>query len=282
MNTAMKVIETTQMRDEGAFFAPHIKQVKDRVIQNRVIEALPAKLRNAIESGGTIKDSDVPLLLQHASEAEEWLEICFLAEQSGTKPEEMIENLWVAGLEKFSGSSAYLESLGYFFYQKGIFHKSLNYLSKANALGKSFFALTLSMVAAYAVTQYHLVIDYYNALSKNDREKLDEDIIMKVATAALHRKDYQLSQNLFTYIREKNEAPPLPSLEETMMERFGSMSKLKNWVNEMAQKTKAPGQKEELSLTDCITYASALMHLNQFDQALEHMEAVKNERFMSA
>lgn len=281
MSTAIETPTPGEKSDQSAFFAPHIDQVKAKVIQNKVSQSLPGALKNAIGPGGKIKDSDIPALLQHAKKAEEWLEICFLAEQNGASEQEAIENLWVAGLEKFSGSSAYLESLGHFFYQKGKFHKSLNYLAKTQTKKKSFFIITLSIAAAYAVTQYHLVIDYYNELSTADRKKLNDDMIMKVATAALNRKDYTLSQNLFTYIRERNEASPLPTLEEAMIERFGSMSKMKKWVEETSHKASS-SERDKLSLTECITYATALIHLNQFDQALKHIETVKTERFATA
>ncbi len=265
-----------------SFFSPHVEKTKQMIKKavgaSGVSESsknLPPELRLLAE--GQIKPAYLEALLQHASRPEEWLDICYQAEPNA--PVKELEQLWLSGLEKFSNSVLYLENLGYFYYKKGKYHKALEYLAKSHTNERSFFALTVAIAAAYAVTQYHLVLDYYGMLSTPEKNKLDEDMLTRVATAALHQGAYELSADLFTLIRTKNKAPELPTLEKSLKDKFGSMKKMENWVGEIEKKCQSKKDRQDISLNDWITFASVLIHNRQYKEALTQMETVKKELF---
>lgn len=258
-----------------SFFTTQLEQTRKKIDGKR---ELPKELEKAI--GASIQPAQISALISHAAKAEEWLDICFQAERSmGQKP---LEQLWVSGLEKFSNAVLYLENLGYFYFQKGNYHKALEYLARSHSIEKSFFAVTVAIASAYAVTQYHLVLDYFDMLSTGEKKKLDDTMLTKVATAALHQEKYQLSADLFTIIRAKNKVPELPSLEENLKNKFGSPKNLESWVGEMKKKSGQENCHHDISLTDWITFASALIHKREYDEALRHMETLKKERFGEA
>jgi tetratricopeptide (TPR) repeat protein len=233
-------------------------------------------MKNINLMNNDLQDSQIDELLRISNKSEDWLEICFYAEQNSGIDH---ERLWVGGLEKFNSSALYLENLGYFYYQKGKYHKALEYLSKSHVFEKSFFALTLAMAASYAVTQYHLVLDYYNKLSSRDRSKLNDDLLFKVATSAQYEQNYALALEIFESIHKQNKVSKLPTLQETLYTKFGGSKKMENWFDQMSSRIDQMEHRAKLSMDDLITYASVLMHENKFDKALRHLENVKKERF---
>jgi tetratricopeptide (TPR) repeat protein len=261
----------------GAFFEPFKDEFKNRLFKNNgIVQTLNDKIKAISSSTSDLPDDKVDELLRLSNKPEDWLEICFYSEQNSDLNH---EKLWVEGLAKFNSSALYLENLGYFYYQKGKFHKALDYLSKSHALEKSFFALTLAIAASYAVTQYHLVLDYFEKLNAKDRLKLDDNLLFKVATSAQYEKKYDLALQIFKSVQKKNKIEQLPSLQEALLVKFGGVKKMKSWFEQMNEKINDAELRAKLTLDELITYASVLIHENKFDKALRHLESVKKERF---
>jgi len=272
-----EAFETTEIPKHGAFFEPFKEEFKSKLFKhNRIIQTLNEKIKGLNLAGNDLQESQIEQLLTLSHKPEDWLEICFYSEQN---PAINHERLWIGGLEKFNTSALYLENLGYFYYQNGKFHKSLEYLAKSHALEKSFFALSLAIAASYSLTQYHLVLDYYAKLSQKDRQKLNDDLLFKVATAAQHEQQFSLALTIFNEVHQKNKAPALPSLQESLFAKFGGSKKMENWVERVNASMNDAENRAKLSLDELITYAAVLMYENKFDKALKHLESIKKERY---
>ena len=272
-----QVNDSARASVQTGFFEPFREKIKTQLMENNgITQKLNHKIEDIYFKNKDLKDSQIDELLKLSRKAEDWLEICFYSEQNS---EINHERLWVGGLAKFNSSALYLENLGYFYYKTAKYHKALEYLGKSHAIEKSFFALSLAIAAAYAVTQYHLVLDYYAKLSEKDRQKLDDDLLFKVATSAQHEEKYQLALKIFETVQKNNKARPLPSLQETLLKKFGDKKKMNSWVKQISQKTENIKMRSNLSIDELITYASVLILENKFDKALNHLESVKNERF---
>ena len=195
-----KTMESTAQTME--FFAPYTDQLRNTLLKkNKTSAKLADKLRGKVVSGSKLQSSEIDSIVKQCNQPEDLLEICFLMEKSADP--EMVEKLWLAGLEKFNSSALYLENLGYHYYQQNKYHKSLSYLSKAHTINKSFFAITLSIASAYSVAQYHMVWDYFSMLSKKEQSRLDDDMISKVAASGLHQQLYEEAGKLFEYLGKK-------------------------------------------------------------------------------
>jgi hypothetical protein len=271
---------TTSMKSQKinqGWFEPIKEAYKEKLFKNnKITENLPGEIKKLLNFKGELKPDDLSNLISFSKKPEDLLEICFYAERN---PEINQELLWTSGLEKFNSSAIYLENLGYFFFQKHKYHKSLEYLSKSHAIEKSLFALSLAIAAAYAVTQYHLVIEYYNKIPEKDKVKLNEDLIVKVATSALYLENYDLSMKLFETIQNQKKVKPLPDLKKFLVNKFGSEEKIAAWKNKISETLAATGNHSEISLEEAITYASILIHEDNFNSALEYLLDVKKHKF---
>ncbi|MDH4263356.1 MAG: hypothetical protein OEV78_09965 [Spirochaetia bacterium] len=272
-----ELTENTNSPLHGAFFEPFKEEFKNRLFKNNgIVQTLNGKIKGIQSSNHDLKDTEIDELLRASNKPEDWLEICFYSEQNSKLNH---EKLWLVGLTKFNSSALYLENLGYFYYKKGKYHKALDYLSKSHALEKSFFALTLAIAASYAVTHYHLVVDYFHKLNAKERLKLTDDLLFKVATAAQYEQQYDFALEIFELVHKKNNYAQLPTLKESLLAKFGGDSKMKNWFNQIQTKINDIEFRKKLTLEEMITYANVLMHENKFDKALEHLECVRKERF---
>ena len=274
-----EVTEKINSRIDIGFFEPEREKFKNSLLEKNGIAQKLFSQASKTADRNNLQNSLIAELLKLSSKPEDWLEICFYSEQNNKLDN---ESLWLAGLEKFNGSALYLENLGYFYFQKAMYHKALDYLAKSQASEKSFFALSLAMAAAYAITQYHLVIDYFSRLSATDRKKLNEDLLLKVATSALHQNQFDLSIEIFESIREKNKIQPLPDIKDHLIDKFGSEEKLTQWSTIVDKQLKQKDQRSSLSMEECITYASILMYQDKYKAALDHLLTIKKERFSEA
>ncbi|MDH4200583.1 MAG: hypothetical protein OEV66_09410 [Spirochaetia bacterium] len=275
MKNTVTIKELDDKKEIG-YFEPEIEKLKNSLLkQNGRVQKIFAKA-NKDTAPMDLQNSLIQELLKLAKKPEDWLEICFFSEQNNKVDH---ENLWLAGLEKFNGSALYLENLGYFYFQKTMYHKALDYLSRSHALEKSFFALSLAIASAYAITQYHLVMEYFSILSMSDKKKLNEDLLMKVATSALHQNQFDLSIEIFESIRKKNKIQPLPGIQDHLIKKFGSSDKIMQWSNSMDNQVQNKKNRSTLSMEECITYASILIYQDKYQSALEHLLTIKEERF---
>jgi len=260
------------------FFSPLTEQLRNSLLKNNGSSAkLKQSLRTKISMGTKMNSSEITDIVGHCKKPEDMLEICFVMEQKAN-PEEA-ENLWIAGLEKFNTSPLYLENLGFHYFQRKQYHKSLNYLNKSHSIDKTFFSLTLSIAASYSVAQYHLVWDFFSMLSPKDQKRLDDNMLSKVATSALHQGHYSDATKLFDYLKEKNNLPSLPTLDKSLKGKFKSDSDMKKWIQKTDASMSSEKNRNEMTLGDCITYACALMSTNRYEDALSSMLTIKKERF---
>ncbi|MES0490114.1 MAG: hypothetical protein ABUK01_08990 [Leptospirales bacterium] len=260
------------------FFSPFTEQLKSSLLKNNRSSAkLNDSLRTKISKGTKMKPAELNDILAHCKKPEDMLEICFVMEQKAD-PEEA-EKLWITGLEKFNGSPLYLENLGFHYYQRKQYHKSLNYLNKSHAIDKTFFSLCLSIAASYSVAQYHLVWDFFSMLTPEDQKRLDDNMLSKVATSALEQEKYTDASKLFHYLKEKNKVPSLPTLDKSLKGKFKSDSDMKKWIQKTDASMSSKKNRKELTFGDCITYACALMKTNRYEDALSSMLTIKEERF---
>lgn len=271
-----EAVESLNSRLEG-FFEPIRDKLQNQLFNNNgITQKISDKLKSMHLVNGDIPDTHIDELLKISHKPEDWLEICFYTEQNAGINH---ERLWLGGLEKFNSSGLYLENLGYFYYQKGKYHKALDYLSKSHAFDKSFFALTVAIAAAYAVTQYHLVLDYYLKLGKKEHSNLNDDLLFKIATSAQYEGNYDLAIQIFEHVKKQNNVQPLPTLHENLLEKFGDTKKMKAWSSDIDTRINNANSRSLLSIEESITFASILIYENKFDTAIKHLETIKSERF---
>jgi len=259
-------------------FNSSIHPARDKIKNNGTINQLPENIIRKINKKTTFTNEEILACLQYTSQPEAFLELCFHMEEKGYSRENM-ETMWIAGLEKFSNSSVYLENIGIFYYCNEKYHQALNYLSKTHQIEKSFFSLCLAIVAASLVAQYHLTWDYYTFITPKDRLKLDNEILMKVAGSAMELKKYEEAAEIYALIQKSNNIETLPTLRDSLLARFQNEVKIIQWVENMEETRKNSKLREATSLADTITYASALMYLNKFQEAMEYMQLIKQERY---
>lgn len=265
------------LRNTTCAFQPISEKLRNEILtKSNLLSTLDPKQKQLIESEKEPSENELAGLLASTKNAENWLEICFLLEKTKKKAH---ETAWISGLEKYQHSQVYIENLGYFFYQKNRFHKALEYLTRLLQQSNSFFARILAIGSAYAVGQYSMVLDLYNQLDKTDKIKLHEDLIVKIATASLEEKQYELATNLFEQVRTRNKLPSLPGLKEQMKKKFNGEKGLEKWFMEISPKTGSKETRKTLTLEECITYSSALMLQGKHKEAETFLIELKKERF---
>lgn len=223
-----------------------------------------------------VSEKELNDLLNAVDSAEVWVGLCFALESRSDH--KRLENLWLAGLEKFQKSVLYQESLGYFYYRHKKYHKALHFLQKAMITSESLLPLKVSISAAFALAQYQLVWDYFQTLPNNERKNLEDDLIAKVATAALEYGKYKEAQNLFVYLKEKNNLPSLPTLKESLINQFGSDDQMTDWFNDMKKYVKDKKARQKHHFSDWVTYALVLLNQEKYKDALNLLETVREEQ----
>ncbi|MDH5716162.1 MAG: hypothetical protein OEZ22_00825 [Spirochaetia bacterium] len=221
-----------------------------------------------------INNCSIEQFLLKIKKAEDWISLCFEAEVANSKS---VEKLWIAGIEKFHGSVIYLENLGFYYYRKKQFHKALQYLKNSLDILKSCNAVKIGVASAYALSQYHLVWDYYNLLNQTEQKKLEDELLNKVAISALHQSQYKEAENIFIYLRNRKKLPELPSLEESLLESFETKEKMNNWMSEMDKQVNNSSLRKKLPVYKMVTYASVLIYRKQYKDALILLTKIKSQ-----
>ncbi|RME90761.1 MAG: hypothetical protein D6767_06370 [Candidatus Hydrogenedentota bacterium] len=223
---------------------------------------------------------DLSTLIGECNVPEEWIGFCFALESSPyLVNKNILKQAWELGLSKFKNSAIYLESIGFYYYRERLHKKAKDYLKKASKIQPSVTAIKLQMATAYGSGNYSEVLDCFEKLSPQDQDKLEDDLLAKTATAALMEGNYSLSETLLAKIKKRRNLPELPTLEESLMQRFESPEKLGQWVDEMRHKAKNKKERDQVATTEWITYASALMFEKNYKEALELLLTIKKERY---
>lgn len=231
------------------------------------------KVSDVLAGGRSRFASELEQLLNSVEQPEEWIEICFAVESEHDHAH--LEDFWLTGLEKFSHHNIYREAIGLYYLREKKYHKSLNYLKKAHDNGASSIAIAASISAAYALAQHHLVWDYFMLLSNDERMKLDDGLLFKVATSAMDKSKYKEAERIFTVIRQRNRADELPSLEDKIRNEFKDENSLQNFKKSMQKNAGDAVKRRQVAVTDWVTYASILMLDGDYNQALDLLLKVK-------
>ncbi|MDH5720109.1 MAG: hypothetical protein OEZ13_05725 [Spirochaetia bacterium] len=233
-------------------------------------------ITKALKDSKINNPSAIEELLNKIKKPEEWISLCFEAETTETMKN--AETVWISGLEKFHNSSLYLENLGFFYFRGKKYNKALEYLKSGFDISHSLLGIKVGIASAYALSQYHLVWDYYALLSENSVRRIEDELLSKVAISALHQSLYQEAENIFLTIRNRHNLPQLPSLEESLLESFGSKTKMQKWIEEMKENSSTPEKRKKYSLGKWVTYASTLIYRKEYREALDILTKIKNEK----
>ena len=64
-----------------------------------------------------------------------------------------------------------------------------------------------------------------------------------------------------------------------LKEKFKSTSEMGKWIKTTDASMSSKKDRKKISLSECITYAMALMESNRYEDALKSMLLIKEERF---
>lgn len=219
---------------------------------------------------------DRETLLEKSNNVEEWI-ATLLSLESGLGISQM-EEYWQAGLDKFHKSATYLEGIGLYYFRFGKHHKALKYLKKVGESGYSVVAIKVSITAAYTLAQYHLVLDHYNNLQQSDRDACEDELLSQIATSALYQGDFSLSEKLFTLLGKRKGMKKLPNLQESLLKNFGSQDSLQKFGKRMKETAQSAEKRKGVNLQDWIHFASFLMYEERYQEALDILTTVKEEK----
>lgn len=192
-----------------------------------------------------------------------WVSRCLTLEAENKKADEV----WIEGLEKHRHSSFYLEHLALYFFRTEKYHKALEFCKKATDICDSLYARKTAIAAAFVMGQYHLVWDNFLHISVGEREKLESDLLSKCARAAMELSKFTEAQKLLQLLGHRSGLTPLPDLKTSLLHEFQNEKKLQSFMHETAQSFQKATVPTEVSLRNCILYASSLMHYDRYDEA---------------
>ena len=270
MSIMKNTIENQKLKGHifSSIWSENLFAVNQKIYKNNTISKV-------IEKSNIIEISIIEDLLNKIKKSEEWISLCFETE---TKNDfKTVESVWISGLEKFHNSSVYLENLGFFYFRNNKYNKALEYLKSGFDISHSLLGIKVGIASAYALSQYHLVWDYYTLLPENTRIKLEDELLSKVAISALHQSLYKEAENIFLNIQNRYNLPQLPTLEESLLESFGSKPKMDKWMVEMKEYSSNAQKRKTISMGKWVTYASVLIYRKEYKDALDILTKIKNE-----
>lgn len=207
--------------------------------------------------------SDAEKILPKINESDQWSEICIYA--SGFKMKH-VEDLWIMGLEKFNHSRNYRSHIISYYLSEEKYHKALTYIQKNDSDRTNSIA---GIIASYELAQYHMVLDYYSKLSAPDLKSLDEDIVNRVAYAAMQTNRYEIAEELYTNLVREKGGKPIPTLQESLISQFGTEAKMNSWAKAISTKIRSKKNLNEIPVSNWVLYGSVLMHQEKYNDALD-------------
>lgn len=207
------------------------------------------------------------------STPEEWIEACFELEASSATSG--LEHLWEKGLAKFTDSAIFLEAYSHYLYRRKRYHKVLELTQPLLKKSTSLTQLKIGMSSAYALSQFKLAWNMFSSIHSSHQEQLEDDLLSQAATSAMMISLYKEAESVLLILRQRYNAPELPSLEESLLEQFGSHDKRMTWMQSVSQKIGNGESLKKISLSQLVTYASALMFEGKYKEALKMLTSYK-------
>ena len=148
--------------------------------------------------------------------------------------------------------------------------KCLKLLMKMKKFQSTPWALKVAIQASWDLNDHENAWNFFQSLLQVQKfDEIKEKTLMTAGQSAIQIKKYHEAEKLFLYLGQRKSIKPLPSLENSLINYFGSRSAMSTWKKSI--------NPPELSFSEAIRYAMVLMHENQFSEASEFLASVKSK-----
>lgn len=160
------------------------------------------------------------------------------------------------------------------FFHAGKYHKCLEYTKRAGA-NASAELFQCAIQSAFKLSQYHLVWDYFLALTPAQREKCDYSLLALVANAAMRLEKFHEAEKILNLVKLRIKAPDLPSFEEVIRTHIGTAAQVDAFIKEMKGKKPEIRKQNPADLKPWIDYSLALFTKGKYQDAVEMLHTVR-------
>lgn len=135
----------------------------------------------------------------------------------------------------------------------------------------------LAIEAAIQLEQSRLALKIFSDMNTDDRINLNTVLMLQIAKHAQMLNQYEISEKILLWIREKEGLPKLASLESKLEQQFSSTTEMDRFYYRMETHSEGGKLLSKASFDDWLMYGFLCMSKGKYDEAQSVLVKVKTE-----